>query len=114
LDRHAGVGFTQEANDLLFGKPLLHVQSPGQVGLDSKSPCYSKPGGRRPSRYNPRALKEHLEVTKPLSTSMAQAEGRPATIFQACNDQRAALGIRQPHSIHVAGRSPGEARTLHP
>ncbi|WP_218823880.1 hypothetical protein, partial [Pseudomonas aeruginosa] len=34
-------------DDLFFGKALLHVQSPGQVGLDSNSPCYSKPGGRR-------------------------------------------------------------------
>ncbi len=37
----------QEADDLFFGKAFLHVQSPGQVGLDSNSPCYSKPGGRR-------------------------------------------------------------------
>ncbi|WP_213605390.1 hypothetical protein, partial [Pseudoxanthomonas japonensis] len=44
-----GVGFTQEADDLFFGKAFLHVQSPGQVGLDSNSPCYSKPGGRRPT-----------------------------------------------------------------
>jgi hypothetical protein len=42
-----GVGLTQKADDLFFRKSLLHVQSPGQVGLDSKSLCYSKPGGRR-------------------------------------------------------------------
>src|SRR6185312_9255435 len=35
---------TQEADDLLFGKPLLHVQSPSVEGLDSKPLCYSKPG----------------------------------------------------------------------
>jgi hypothetical protein len=28
LDRYAGVRFPQEANDLFFGKALLHVQSP--------------------------------------------------------------------------------------
>ncbi|WP_159093497.1 hypothetical protein [Xanthomonas fragariae] len=28
FDRHACFGFAQEANDLLFGKALLHVQSP--------------------------------------------------------------------------------------
>ena len=31
----------------MTGKLTLHVQSPGLVGLDSKSLCYSKPGGRR-------------------------------------------------------------------
>src|SRR5690606_11170299 len=30
-----------------LGKTRLHVQSPSRWGLDSKSPCYSKPGGRR-------------------------------------------------------------------
>ncbi|WP_256969378.1 transposase, partial [Pseudomonas aeruginosa] len=50
--------FTQEADDLFFGKALLHVQSPGQVGLDSNSPCYSKPGGRRQLF----ADEHHLEV----------------------------------------------------
>ncbi|MGB6145940.1 MAG: hypothetical protein WBG33_16745, partial [Rhodanobacter sp.] len=38
---------TQEADDLLFGKALLHVQSPSDGGLDSKPMCYSKAGGRR-------------------------------------------------------------------
>src|SRR3546814_5652841 len=47
LHRHAGFRLTQEADDLLFGKPLLHVQSPSDGGLDSKPRCYSKPGGRR-------------------------------------------------------------------
>ena len=37
----------QEANDLFFGKALLHVQSPSRWGLNSKSLCYSKLGGRR-------------------------------------------------------------------
>ena len=45
-DRHAGFNLTQEANDLLFGKTLLHVQPSSGGGLDSKS-GYSKPGGRR-------------------------------------------------------------------
>jgi hypothetical protein len=39
-----GVGLTQKADDLFFRKSLLHVQSSGQVGLDSKSRCYSKSG----------------------------------------------------------------------
>ncbi len=39
--------WVREANDLLVGQSLPHVQSPGQVGLDSKSDRYSKPGGRR-------------------------------------------------------------------
>ncbi|WP_220479255.1 hypothetical protein, partial [Marilutibacter spongiae] len=42
-----GLGLTQEADDLLFGKALLHVQSPYSGELDSRSPRYSKPGGRR-------------------------------------------------------------------
>jgi len=36
-----------ESDDLLFGKTLLHVQSPPVEGLDSKSQHYSKAGGRR-------------------------------------------------------------------
>ncbi|AAW73772.1 unknown protein [Xanthomonas oryzae pv. oryzae KACC 10331] len=47
LDRHAGLGFAQEADDLLFGKALLHVPSPRGRELDSKLRCYSKSGGRR-------------------------------------------------------------------
>src|SRR5690606_13592 len=50
LDRQSGLGLTQEADDLLFGKALLHVQSPCSGELDSRSPRYSKPGGRR-GRY---------------------------------------------------------------
>ncbi|MHB1059920.1 MAG: hypothetical protein ACYC0F_18760, partial [Rhodanobacter sp.] len=42
-----GVRLAQEADDLFFGKSLLHVQSPSVGGLDSKLRCYSKPGGRR-------------------------------------------------------------------
>jgi hypothetical protein len=45
LDRHAGLDLTQEGNDLLFGKTLLHVQSPSRGGLDSKLGRYSNPGG---------------------------------------------------------------------
>ncbi|KTR16003.1 hypothetical protein NS64R_22075 [Enterobacter hormaechei subsp. xiangfangensis] len=41
LDRHAGLGFAQEADDLLFGKALLYVQSPRGRELDSKRRCYS-------------------------------------------------------------------------
>ncbi|WP_219727482.1 hypothetical protein, partial [Xanthomonas citri] len=41
------IGFAQEADDLLFGKTLLHVQSPWGRELDSKLRCYSKLGGRR-------------------------------------------------------------------
>ncbi|TAP18991.1 hypothetical protein EYR01_21040 [Xanthomonas oryzae pv. oryzae] len=47
LDRHAGLGFAQEADDLFFGKTLLHVQSPRDRELDSKLGGYSKSGGRR-------------------------------------------------------------------
>src|SRR5690606_21070818 len=47
LDRQAGLGLTQEADDLFFGKTLLHVQSPCRWGLDSRSRRYSKVGGRR-------------------------------------------------------------------
>jgi len=36
LDRQPRLGFAQEANDLLFGETLLHVQSPqGGIGLQS-------------------------------------------------------------------------------
>jgi hypothetical protein len=49
LDRHARIRISQKADDLVFGKPLLHVQSPSVGGLDSKSLRYSKPGGRRRS-----------------------------------------------------------------
>ncbi|MGC1546949.1 MAG: hypothetical protein WA777_00315, partial [Rhodanobacter sp.] len=45
--RDACVRLTQKADDLFFGKPLFHVQSPSVGGLDSKSVRYSKPGGRR-------------------------------------------------------------------
>ena len=51
LHRHAGFRFTQEGDDLFFGKPLLHVQSPWVEGLDSKSLYYSKLGGRRSRTY---------------------------------------------------------------
>ncbi|WP_219727480.1 hypothetical protein, partial [Xanthomonas citri] len=44
------IGFAQEADDLLFGKTLLHVQSPWGRELDSKLRCYSKLGGRRSSK----------------------------------------------------------------
>ncbi|QBI15358.1 hypothetical protein EYR01_08090 [Xanthomonas oryzae pv. oryzae] len=47
FDRHAGLGFAQEADDLFFGKTLLHVQSPRVRELDSKQMCYSNLGGRR-------------------------------------------------------------------
>src|SRR3546814_45785 len=49
LDRQPGLGLTQEADDLLFGKALLHVQSPCSGELDSRSRRYSKPGGDRKS-----------------------------------------------------------------
>lgn len=39
--------FAQEADDLLFGRTLLHVQSPSCGGLNSKPGRYSNPGGRR-------------------------------------------------------------------
>ena len=41
------IGLLQEADDLLFRKPLLHVQPPSSEGLDSKPICYSNAGGRR-------------------------------------------------------------------
>jgi hypothetical protein len=42
------IGLLQEADDLLFRKPLLDVQPPSSEGLDSKPICYSNAGGRRP------------------------------------------------------------------
>jgi hypothetical protein len=48
FDRHAGLGLTQKADDLFFGKAFLHVQSPCCRGLDSRSLRYSKQGERRP------------------------------------------------------------------
>ena len=47
--RDAGIRFAQKTYDLLFRISLLHIQSPSSWGLDSKSACYSKPGGRRGS-----------------------------------------------------------------
>ncbi len=47
LDRHTGISFAQEADDLFFRKTLLHVQSPRVKELDSKLRCYSKSEGRR-------------------------------------------------------------------
>jgi len=44
LDRYARFGFAQAADDLLFGKTLLHVQSAGGRELDSKLRCYPKLG----------------------------------------------------------------------
>ncbi|WP_428961020.1 RHS domain-containing protein [Xanthomonas oryzae pv. oryzicola] len=51
FDRHASLGFAQEADDLLFGKTLLHVQSPRGRELDSKLRGYSNLGGRRIYHY---------------------------------------------------------------
>jgi hypothetical protein len=31
LDRHPGIGFSQNANDLRFGESLLYVRSPDYV-----------------------------------------------------------------------------------
>ncbi|WP_220123748.1 hypothetical protein, partial [Xanthomonas oryzae] len=55
FDRHAGLGFAQDANDLFFGKALLHVPSHRDRELGSKRRCYSKSGGRRIEQrlYNP-------------------------------------------------------------
>lgn len=39
LPRHANFGVTQEANDLLFGRPLLHIQSIYRSGLTSNQPA---------------------------------------------------------------------------
>ncbi|AAW76720.1 hypothetical protein XOO3466 [Xanthomonas oryzae pv. oryzae KACC 10331] len=39
--------FAQDADDLFFGKTLLHVQSPRGRELDSQLRCYSNLGGRR-------------------------------------------------------------------
>ena len=47
LHRHAGFSLLREADDLLFGKALLHVQSPWVEELDSKPLRYSKMGRRR-------------------------------------------------------------------
>ncbi|MCX7515417.1 hypothetical protein, partial [Frateuria sp. STR12] len=58
---------TQEADDLLFGKTLLHVQSPSNGGLDSKPMCYSKAGGRRHHTSDVGAL------TSRIKSSNAQA-----------------------------------------
>ena len=46
-NRHSGLRFPQETNDLFFAESLLHVQSPCRGGLDSKARRYSIPGGRR-------------------------------------------------------------------
>ena len=45
FDRHARLGLTQEANDLLLGIELLYVQTPCRWGVDSKSGRYSKMRG---------------------------------------------------------------------
>ncbi|WP_204375487.1 hypothetical protein, partial [Xanthomonas arboricola] len=67
--------FAQEADDLLFGKTLLHVQSPWGRELDSKLRCYSKLGGRRPRAeidcrrcdYNERQLKKTIGAITPAA-----------------------------------------------
>jgi hypothetical protein len=41
---HNGLGLAQKAKNLLFGKALLHVQSPSRGGLDSKPSRYSNLG----------------------------------------------------------------------
>ncbi len=41
---YARVGLTQEADDLLFGSSLLHVQSPWVGELESELLRYSKSG----------------------------------------------------------------------
>ncbi|AAW73613.1 unknown protein [Xanthomonas oryzae pv. oryzae KACC 10331] len=68
LDRHAGLGFAQEADDLLFGKTLLHVQSPRGRELDSKRRCYSKSGGTSPPHVDhaaiPRKLRRRVQYVQ--------------------------------------------------
>ncbi|GAP66864.1 hypothetical protein MBSD_n2179 [Mizugakiibacter sediminis] len=71
LHRQAGFRLTQEADDLLFGKALLHVQSPSDGGLDSKPQCYSKAGGRRTTAWHmqicaePRVVSRNPEMKTP-------------------------------------------------
>ncbi|WP_256969371.1 transposase, partial [Pseudomonas aeruginosa] len=91
---------TQEADDLFFGKALLHVQSPGQVGLDSNSPCYSKPGGRRKAKrkiekakaqvrakveHPFRVIKRQFGYTKVRFRGLAKNTAQLITLFALSN-----------------------------
>jgi hypothetical protein len=69
MNRHAGFSLTQEADDLLFGKPLLRVQSPSDGGLDSRPTCYSKRGGGR------RGAKAFLRQAPKLSWGQVEIQG---------------------------------------
>ena len=71
--RQAGLGLAQEADDLLFGKALLHAQSPSGWGLDSKSTCYSKMGGRRGGEG---ALRGNVAAPGPLTVILQRLVGR--------------------------------------
>lgn len=86
LDRHAGVGLAQEADDLLFGKALLHVQSPGLVGLDSRSGCYSKAGGVALSATN--FLKSSTLISLSLVSHIQTAENTTSKVVEAITTLR--------------------------
>ncbi|WP_425487583.1 integrase arm-type DNA-binding domain-containing protein [Marilutibacter spongiae] len=88
LHRHAGFAFTQETDDLFFGKALLHVQSPSAWGLDSKSPCYSKVGGRRPDTSLADARERRDAARKLLAAGIDFGEHRKAV--KAAGDAAAA------------------------
>ncbi|WP_236726987.1 hypothetical protein, partial [Xanthomonas cannabis] len=91
-------GFAQEADDLLFGKTLLHVQSPWGRELDSKLRCYSKLGGRRktPSYYMP-----YLGI-------LAEQRGDSKTAlswFKKAYDSNESQGDRRGARHDVSGRA---------
>ncbi|WP_238532097.1 hypothetical protein, partial [Xanthomonas phaseoli] len=66
------------ANDLFFGKALLHVQSPSVRELDSKLRCYSKSGGRRAYQTTMDVLAYVASTSAGAAFLIAQDDGSAA------------------------------------
>ncbi|MGK9153514.1 hypothetical protein KXR97_21170, partial [Xanthomonas euvesicatoria] len=79
LDRHTGISFAQEADDLFFRKTLLHVQSPRVRELDSKLRCYSKSGGRRAHKGRVYNMRDDIRID--LSQRSKQLVTRRVCLF---------------------------------
>ncbi|WP_347260794.1 acetyltransferase, partial [Rudaea sp.] len=91
---------TQKTDDLFFGKALLHIQSPSRWGLDSKSSCYSKAGGRRQDKQATRKACERFR-TMPVSV-MNFVEGTRFTEAKHATQESPYANLLRPRAGGVA------------